>query len=156
MISYQLEPFLAAYEEAKPSLVRHYDEIAENKEVIGPICPDLVAYLAIEKAGKLRVLTARNDGQIVGYFAFLISRNLHYDVKGSTEDIYWIAPEYRGVPRLAIRMFLEAEKIMRSDGALISTVKTKVANDHEKFFAHLGYRPFERVYCKVLGGSDGV
>jgi hypothetical protein len=41
MISFQLEPFMSAYQEAMPSLVRHYDEIAENKAVIGPIAPDV-------------------------------------------------------------------------------------------------------------------
>jgi len=152
MITFQTEPFMRAYTDAYPALVRHYDEIAENKEATGPINPDLRAYEALEATGRLRVLTARKDGVIVGYFTFFIGRNLHYDVTCGTEDIYWLAPEYRGIPKLAIRLFLEAEKIMRSEGVRIATVKTKVANDHEKFFAHLGYRPFERVYVKTMEG----
>jgi hypothetical protein len=41
---------------------------------------------------------------------------------------------------------------MRQEGAVLSTIKTKVAHDHEAFFSALGYRPFERTYLKVLEG----
>lgn len=150
-ITYQLESFDTFYKDARSLLERHYDEIAENKDVIGPVRVDVPTYLALEKLGKLRILTARNDGNLVGYFSFFVGRNLHYDIIGSTEDVYWVAPEYRGVPRLALRLFIEAEKIMRAESCVISTIKTKVANDHEGFFAKIGYRPFERVYCKTLG-----
>jgi hypothetical protein len=150
MITFQTEPFEQAYRDAQPALIRHYDEIAENKSVTGPIDPDLSTYKALESTGRLKVLTARKDNEIVGYFTFFIGRNLHYDVTCGTEDIYWLAPEYRGVPKLAVRLFLEAEKIMKAHGVKIATVKTKVANDHEAFFAHLGFRPFERVYVKTM------
>jgi len=154
-IVFALEPFDTAYRDAGPMLARHYDEIAENKEALGPLAPDVATYKAIEATGRLRVLVGRDEGRIVAYIAFIVTRNLHYDVIGASDDVYWVDPDYRGVPRLALRLFIEAEKIMRAEKVTISTVKAKLASDHERFFATLGYRPLERVYCKIIGKDHG-
>jgi GNAT superfamily N-acetyltransferase len=150
-ITFQQEPFATAYRDAEPELHRHYDEIAEDKEIIGPIDPDLETYEALDKKDRLRVLTARDNGKLVGYYVAIIGQNMHYKkIRCAIEDMYYLAPEYRK-GSLGIRLFVEAEKMVRASQAVITLAKTKVAHDHGIIFKRLGYRPFESVYMKVLG-----
>jgi|SRR5579872_224079 len=148
---FQEEPFRQAYRDAEPELLRHYDEIAENKDIIGRIDPDLATYDALNEKGRLRVLTARDGGRLVGYYISVIARNLHYNIITATEDMYYLSPEYRR-GTAGIRLFVEAEKMVRQAGAIITVAKTKVRHDHGPIFERLGYRPFESVYMKVLRG----
>ena len=58
MITYQVEKFNDCYDEAKPMLHAHYLEICTDIE-IKPLDADLDKYLAMEEAGMLRIVTAR-------------------------------------------------------------------------------------------------
>jgi hypothetical protein len=151
-ITFQQEPFEQAYGDAAPALETHYDEIAEDKNVIGRIDPDLTVYRSLEKAGKLRILTARDGEKLVGYYVAFLTRNLHYNILCATEDMYYLAPEYRQ-GTLGIKLFIEAEKMIREAKAVITVAKTKVSHNHGIIFERLGYRPFEHVYMKVLNGD---
>jgi hypothetical protein len=151
-ITFQEEPFAQAYGDAAPSLEKHYEEIAEDKETIGKVDPDLAVYEALEANGRLRVLTARDGGKLVGYYVAILAPSLHYkSILCATEDMYYLDPDYRK-GTAGIRLFVEAEKMIRAAKVVLTIAKTKVAHDHGILFQRLGYRPFERVYMKVLEG----
>lgn len=150
MITFHQEPFAKAYRDASAAIARHYDEIAEDKHIIGLIDPDLEYYAALEKRDMLRVLVARDGNKLVGYYIAVISNNKHYkSVLCATEDMYYLDPDYRK-GALGLKLLLEAERMLRETKAVISIAKTKISHDHGVLFERIGYRPFERVYCKIL------
>ena len=149
-VTFQQEPFEKAYRDASEAMVKHYSEIAEEKDTIGPLDPDLAYYRAAEEKGALRILTARDGRKLVGYYVAVVANNKHYQsVLCAVEDMYYLDPEYRA-GMVGLRLFLEAEKMMREAKVVISIAKTKVAHDNGRLFEVLKYRPFERVYLKVL------
>ena len=58
MITYHVEQFAGAYEEAKPLIFAHWEEIALNKDSIA-LNPDVEAYQNLEDQGRLHIYTAR-------------------------------------------------------------------------------------------------
>lgn len=149
MITFRKEPFWQALEDAAPLLPRHFDEIAENKEILGRPDPDLDRYRILDATGKLHTLVARDGARLVGYFVCITDNALHYrTIRAGSEDLYYLAPEYRGRP--GFQLILEAERMMRELGVQVATMKTKEANNKGPVLERLGWRPFERVYCKVL------
>jgi hypothetical protein len=57
---------------------------------------DYERYLTAERAGRLHVASARDDGELAGYVMFVIGGDTHHEgVKRATTDIVYLAPEYR-------------------------------------------------------------
>lgn len=95
MITFQPERIGDVREEVWPLLLRHWDEIALNKEHV-PLNPDWEGYQRLDDAGMLHVTTARSDGEIVGYSSYLMVPNLHYRTMLVADcDIFYLAPEHR-------------------------------------------------------------
>lgn len=149
-VTFQREPFWPWLEEAQPLLARHFDEIAENKALHPRLDLDFTRYKMLDAAGKLHVLTARDDGKLVGYYIAQVDHNLHYrHVVAGTDDAHYLAPEYRK-GRTGIRLFIAAEAMMREIGVMIGIARVKEAHNHGAILQRLGWRPFERVYCKIM------
>jgi hypothetical protein len=152
-LTFQQERIATFRPEVAATLDRHYEEIAEDKSIIGPLDPDFDAYQDLENKDKLRILTARENGKLIGYYIAILGKSLHYKtIIGAAEDIHYIAPEHRK-GTVGIRLLVEAEKMIRAARATLTMAKTKVAHDHGLIFERLGYRPFERVFVKVLKGE---
>jgi hypothetical protein len=92
-ICFAVEQFKAAYEEALPLLKAHWDEIAKNKALLR-LNPDVTLY---ERMGQnLLLITARFDGQLVGYFLWFLIRHPHYaHVSVAEEDLHFLLREHR-------------------------------------------------------------
>ena len=80
--------------ELAPLLARHQDEVGKAYQDFDP---DWNRYFEYERAGLLRIWTARDDhGVLVGYFVGLVIHGLH---AASTQhcyaDLFWLAPEWR-------------------------------------------------------------
>jgi GNAT superfamily N-acetyltransferase len=149
-VTFQKEPFWQALHDAEALLPRHFDEIAEFKVILGEPDPDIEEYARLSERKALHVLTARDDGRLVGYYVATVTHNRHYrKVTNGVDDLYFLAPEYRR-GRVGVQLFLEAERMMREAGAMIGIAKVKVAHDHGPILERLGWRPFERVYAKAL------
>ena len=63
--------------DAKKLIPLHWDEVALNKDKIH-LNPDWDVYESLEKDGKFKIFTARDDTKLVGYFAVIVSTNPHY------------------------------------------------------------------------------
>jgi GNAT superfamily N-acetyltransferase len=150
-LMFQVEPFSAVIDEAVPLLQRHYEEIALNKATT-PLAPDWSAYATLEAAGFLHIVTARDEGKLVGYSAYIVGqRNLHYDFQMAETDIFYLAPEYRkGMAGVALLKFSETS--LRAIGVQRIVTKTKLSPEHDlgPLLERLGFSPIERVYTKVL------
>jgi hypothetical protein len=144
-ITFQVENVAAMRRDAFPLLAKHYDEIAQFKEV-QELDPDWEAYEAMEKAGKLWIMTAREGSRLVGYIVMFISTDLHYrKLLKATEDVHFILPEYRkGL--LGYRMLVKTKQAMKEKGVRATNFRTKANSDHGLLFERLGGILHDKVY----------
>ena len=142
---FALEKFDDCYPEAAELLHQHWEEIAEEQDILR-LDPDLDTYHKLEAMGAIHILTARIDGVLVGYYVGIVRPMLHYkNVIMGSDDIYFIAPAYRK-GMLGYRLFRQMFAHYKAWGCHLITVKTKVAHDHGALLTRLGMRPFEKSY----------
>lgn len=150
MITYQLEKFAETFDEALPLLRAHHAEVGVHRHKV-PLAPQVSEYLAYEAADAMSLVTAREEGRLVGYYLCLVKPHLHY---GSTlhafTDLYYIDPAYRARPRVAWRLFDAVEEVLRERGAQRIITTTKLTLDRGRFLEGRGYTETDRVYMKLL------
>jgi hypothetical protein len=148
-VTFQIENVETMRRDGFPLMERHYDEIAQFKEV-QKLDPDWEAYERMEVAGKLWVMTAREGAQLIGYIVMFINYDPHYrTLLRATEDIHFIVPEHRkGL--LGYRMLAEMKKAMQAKGVNTITLRTKANSDHGLLFERLGGILHDKVYTIVL------
>lgn len=149
MITCQEEHLTDILEEIKPLLVKHWEELANYKD-IRPLDVDYDKYITLNKMGAVRFFTVRHESKLVGYASFYISNNLHYKTwKHAAVDVYYLDPEYR-LTGLGLKMFEEIEAWLKSMDVRSMVVMDKINHSHEKFFVKMGYMPIEQNYEKVF------
>ena len=150
MINYQEETYSQVIDEIKPLLEDHWEEIALNKEVI-KLNPNYEMYEKLCNAGVMKIITARNDGKLIGYCICIIAYNLHYkDSLTATNDIFFISKDYRK-GSTGVKLFIKNEEILKSYGVQRLIMNTKVHQDVGAIFERLGYKQTERVFGKLIG-----
>jgi GNAT superfamily N-acetyltransferase len=137
--------FLGELEQLFPS---HYEELCVTKDF--PLEPDYEAYRQLAKAGMLRCITCRADGDLIGYIVFIVQPHLHYkSCKTAFEDIYYVKKEFRK-GRIGIRLFQYAEKVLKDRGVNRIIMHTKIHLDNSRLFEYLGYKHTDKLYTKLL------
>jgi hypothetical protein len=148
-IIYVHERFADMLPELQELLPLHYDELSITKEH-WPLAPRFDLYMEMEGVGVLHVVTARDEGRLVGYVIAMVLPNLHYsDCMMAVEDVYYLLPEYRR-GRTGIKLFQAFEARMKEVGANRIVITTKVHLDHTRLLEYLGYRFFEKGFTKVI------
>lgn len=148
-ITYQVETLAASRAEALPLLEQHYDEIAQFKTV-QRLDPDWETYEALERVGKLWVMTVRDSGMLVGYMVMVVNRALHYKtLLMATEDIHFLLPRYRkGL--VGYRLLAKTKQAMAERGVHMVIMRTKASQSHGALFERLGGVLSDLVYALVL------
>ena len=150
MITLEVESFIECLPELKPILPIHYEELALNKDEV-PLSPRYDIYEAKENAGELIFVTAREAGELVGYFIGFIAPGLHYSTCLTCSlDIFYIHPEKRG-SSFGMELFKFTEKELRRRGVDRWFVGSKVHLDASWMFERLGFERVEIFYSKMLG-----
>ena len=149
-VSFAVEKFSDVYPAALDLLKLHYAEIAPMKDLFR-LNPDLITYRKLELMGILYIITARDDGRLVGYVSLIVKEHLHYkDVLMATDDIHFLHPDYRH-GRVGIEMLLFAEKQMKTLGVKVMALRAKKASGHDPLYERLlGYEAMDVVYLKRL------
>ena len=93
-LSCQWERFSVISAEIRPMMERQQAEVGKDYE---PYDPDWDRYFAFDRAGSLRIWTARTiEGFLVGYVFWLLLRSLHASsTRFATADLIYLAPEWR-------------------------------------------------------------
>lgn len=136
-------------EEIDPIFRQHWEEIALNRDVV-PLDVDYERYSIAENAGRVHIVTVRDDGRLVGYYCALLDTHFHY--KGTMmafTDVYFLLPAYRRADT-AFRLFCMAEKTLKERGITKLIAATKLHQDKGRLFAAMGWTEVERVFTKVL------
>lgn len=150
MITFKLEKFDEVFWDAQELFKQHWEEIALDKDFI-PYSPNIDAYKALEAANILFVVTARQDGLLIGYYCGLIMPHLHYSTTlMQHSDVFFIAKTHRK-GTTGIRLLREAEKYMKQRGVVKSYMMAKVAHKPaQAVLEYLGYTHVEKIYTKRL------
>lgn len=140
---------LTIQSELEPLLVQHYHEIAWNQDRI-PLDVDWERYRMIEEMGKFVLFTARVEGQLVGYSAYLIDSHLHYRTTVFAQnDVLYIDPKFRG--RQGAKFIAWCEEQLRGLGVNVHGIHIKDSFDWSALARRLGFELMDRIYLKWLG-----
>lgn len=149
-LSFQVERFADVLPEVKPLLPRHWEELALDKESV-PLDPNWQRYAELDGAGAISLVTARENGRLVGYCYMILSPGLHYRTCFEARmDIFWLSPEVRGHAMPGVRLFRAVEKELKRRGVQRVYFGSKLHKDVGRLFERLGYRPVETWYSKML------
>ena len=150
MVKYQQEFLSQVQSDAEYLIKLHWSEIALNQDKI-KLNPDWDAYYDLENQGKLKIFTARDEGNLVGYFVVILGNNIHYkDHLFASNDIIYLRKDYRK-GFAGIRLIKFAEECLKSDGVSVLLINTKSHKPFDKVLERLKFKPIERVFSKFIG-----
>jgi len=121
----------------------HAEEVARG---IHPIVIDHKQFEWMDDNGLLQVVTARDDGELVGYHVTIIRPHMHRNVLAGFVDTLYLAPEHRG--RTSMKMLQYAEDMMRRRGVKWISTGVRCSKDFSSLMIHLGYTEAERLFRK--------
>lgn len=149
MIEIQLECLANVKEEIKPLLEEHWELVALNKGKI-KLNPNWKEYARLDAAGVLRIFTARDEGQLVGYFVLFISQSVHYqDHLFATNDVIFVLPDKRA-GATGYKLVKYAEDYCKDSGVSLMTINTKVHLPFDSLMVGMGFDLIERIYAKCF------
>lgn len=150
MIVYSVEKLSECLEEIKPLLEHHYEEVAMYKDKI-KLEPDYDKYLSMADDGLLHVVTARDEGKLIGYFVSFLLPHIHYSsTVYAVNDILFIDKEYRNA-KVGLGLFSYAEEQLKAEGASVIVIHMKTSVPFDSLCEGLGYDYAERNYSKYIG-----
>jgi len=139
------ESFTNVKREIQPLIEQHYKEIALHKESIH-LNPDWKGYARLADQGALRVYTAREEGELVGYFVIIVSRSLHYmDHLFANNDIIFIKKGHRK-GTAGIKLIKFAVDQLKAEGVTLININTKIHQSFGAVLERLEFTHIEDVY----------
>jgi len=150
-ITYQVERWQTFYPDAEGLFPHHWREVALDQKEI-PLDMDIDRYAALDEAGILHIVTARDRGRLIGYHTSLIMGHLHYRRSlHAMVDLYYISPLWRR-GTTALRLFGTAHRTLKERGVIkiMSGSKVHDALDNTRLFEFMGYRFAEKQFTKLL------
>jgi len=150
MITYQIEQWSDFVGDATPIFYDHWKEVALYQDKI-PLSVDDEKYRVMENAGLLHIVTARDDGALVGYFLSIMSVHPHYKEHSyAVNDVLYVVPDGRGSD-IAVDMFKFAETELKKLDISVIVLHMKVKKTFKSLVDYLGYDHAEMIYTKYIG-----
>jgi len=136
-------------EDIKPLIEKHWELVALNQGKI-KLNPNWEEYAKLDSAGTLRVFTARQDGELVGYCVLMVGRSAHYkDHIFANNDVLFVLPDSRaGATGYKLTKF--AEDYCRDNGISLLNINTKVHLPFDSLMLSMGFDLVERIYSKCF------
>lgn len=150
-LTFQRESFDSWLRDAEPLFYPHWKELTIDKELCGDPYPDVEKFRDVENRGRLLIVTARAEGQLVGYWVGAVLGHMHYPTSGDMAhtDMYFLHPDYR-VGANGIELLEFAEQEARKAGAVKFYISCKIHADHTRLMEAMGFRKTDYVFTKVL------
>lgn len=133
-------------QEIQPLIEKHYEELGKFKEF--KLDPDYNAYY---HAGDfVKIFTAREQGNLVGYSIFWVSQSLHHQkVKQALQDILFLDPKFRG-QNIGIEFVGWCDERLKEKGVQVIMQVVRNRQKHGAICEALGYEPLEWVYARRI------
>jgi len=138
-------------EDIKPLIKKHWKLVALNQGAI-KLNPDWEQYAKLDAAGILRVFTARESGELVGYCVLVVSRSMHYkDHIFANNDVTFVLPDHRA-GATGYQLLKYAEDHCAENDISLLNVNTKVHIPFDNLLLGMGFTLIERIYSKCFKG----
>ncbi len=149
---FQVERWGTFYPDGKDIFPQHHRELALYPNQI-PLSIDEAKYEVLDKADILLILTARDEGKLVGYALWFLMPHPHYSASGpmALQDMYYVLPEYRNGTGARLLRLSEAE--YRKRGCIKAIASCKAHQDHRKLFELMGWELSDYTMVKLLKGD---
>jgi len=148
-ITYQQEFLASVRDEVWPLLQKDWEEIEHNKEML-PLDPNWDLYELLEEQGNFYIFTARDHGQLIGYFTVIVFPSMHSQkAMLASNDVIYLDKQYRR-GSVGLRMFKFAEKCLKEDGHKVLYVTVTERHPIDPLLERLGYQKIETRFEKVL------
>jgi len=127
----------------------NYQELTLHKDKI-KLDPMWELYDAMEKRNEFYLLTARLEGELVGYSAWFVKPHIHYrdTIVANNDVIFMRADQRQGM--LGIRLVKYSEKYMKEIGAHKIVWHVKNSLDFRPILHRLGYIDEDILVGKML------
>ena len=150
MLTFQVEKWSDALFELRPLFSLLFEDVGVDKDRFTAEC-DEAKYAALDAAGILHLVTARNGKELAGFFLMFITPNAHYKNAGlmAFTDMYYLKSEFRR-GNSGLRLFSFMEKTLRELGVVKCYSSHKIHRDRSAMMKLLDWKPLDIVYSKVL------
>ena len=123
----------------------HYAEIGQPLK----LSIDWNLYAELDRLEKLVIIVARDLCNVVGYNIFIINRHPHYDAISATNDVLYVAREYRA-KSIGRRLIKHAQTMFAAMGISVIYYHAKPINELGKLLEISGYKAVETTYAHYL------
>jgi len=147
MTRFAVEPLTdALWDELLPLMEQHYREIPQSRDV--PFNPHKELYMNSASCGTLRVITARDNGTLIGYASFVVMPHPHTQVPQAVSDALYVVPSRRGV--VGVRLIDWCEQQLAREGVGALYVGASAATPLGSMLERMGYEMVDVVYTRRL------
>lgn len=146
MTTFQVEPVSQWEYESKDLVYEHWQELGLDLDL--EISPDYEKMKLMESLGMFHVITARDEGRMVGYLLVIINEHLHYKSapKMLVVDAYYVDPKAR--TGTGVKMIRFMEEFSKKLDAIKIYLTCKVHSDHSELFTAMGYKLSDFCFIK--------
>lgn len=150
VVTIQHETIQNCLEEIKPTLVIHHKELCTYPDKM-PLDPDYPKYFSAEKAGTLQLITARVEGELVGYYIGFAAMGLHYkSTPTAVNDIFYIKKDKR-LKGIGSLLFAAVRQDCHRRGIKFWRIETKAFAPVQEFMEKEGFDAPGIVHTVWLG-----
>ena len=152
MVSIQVERWAEFYPDSKQVFPEHWRELALHQADI-QLSIDEEKYANLDRLDILLIVTARDEGRLVGYYLWFLMPHPHYAASGpmGLTDMYFVLPAYRS--GTGAKLFMASEQELRRRGILKAITSCKVHENHTDFLELLGWELSDFTFVKLLKGG---
>lgn len=152
MIQFQEERVRDCWDDLYPLAADHHAS-SQNYKRHEPFAPSQERYATYNDSGFYRLLTARDQGVLVGYFGVYLTTSMHSQLPIAQEDTFYLVPSHRG-GRNALRFLRFVEDFIAKEAGpqaeiLFSCEQDNTSGIH-KLLHLLDFIPVITVYSKHL------
>lgn len=147
---FQQEKWADCVAEMREIWPEHWAELSLNRETI-KLDVDEAKYEQGQESGVLHLVTAREEGKLVGYYYGMLLHHLHYKSAGVMcyTDVYFLKPKYRKGGSGA-RFIAAVVESLKSVGVVKLYISTKDHQNHGPLFELMGMKCSDHIYTKLL------
>lgn len=146
MTTFHIERWGQFWLEARELFAKHHEEAGYGEYLVDVNFED---YAALERAGQLLVITARDGGKLVGYVTVLVRKHPHYALLCGFQDAFFLEPSARK-GATGTKLLQAALYYLEARGAKRVFFNSRTSKNLTKLFSHLGFVHSEEVWSKEL------
>lgn len=114
--------------------------------------PDYQRYIKGQNAGHFVLVTAKDEGVLIGYIVFFVDTHTRFQTTlYAKEDLYYVRPTYRR-QGIAKKLFEEAEILLKEYNVDFMLATTKTYLDRSGLLEGAGFECYEKVFGKKIKG----